>query len=75
MSLTTAHTLSLTSFRPDKSKSQSKEDVASALKQLDMVKGCKGWKFEGVAREDPSVSVRCIEWDSSEVCLSLVHDI
>lgn len=66
-SLTVTNIVSLKSFKPNKSDSSTKSNQVEALKQLDGAKGCKGVVFEGVAREEPDVSVRCIEWDSVEV--------
>jgi hypothetical protein len=59
-------TVSLTSYKPNKSDPSTKSNLVGALKHLKRAQGCKGVKFEGVAREEPDVSVRCVEWDQSE---------
>ena len=66
-SLSVTNVVSLTSFKPDKSNTSTKTTQVQALKLLDDAQGCKGVIFEGVAREEPDVSVRCIEWDTVEV--------
>jgi hypothetical protein len=64
---TVTNVVSLTSFKPNKSDPATKSKQVEALTLLDGAKGCEGVKFEGVAREEPDVSVRCIEWDSAKV--------
>jgi hypothetical protein len=63
---TVTQVVSLFSYKPKKDES-TKQKQADALKQLEGAKGYKGFKFEGIAREAPEISVRCLEWESVEV--------
>jgi hypothetical protein len=63
-----SNVIEVITFKPNKaSPTETKRKQVEALKIVTSARGCKGVSFEGVAREDPDVTVRCIEWDSVEV--------
>jgi hypothetical protein len=66
MSLKITNTVSITTFKPNKSEKTVQNQV-EAVKLLEGAAGCKGFQFEGTSYEEPDTSIRCVEWDSPEV--------
>ena len=61
------HVVNLFSYK-SKREPQTEQKQKDALKLLDGAAGYKGFQFEGVAREAPDTLVRCVEYESVEVC-------
>jgi hypothetical protein len=65
-----SNVIQVVTFKPNKvNPTDTKRKQVEALKIVTASEGCKGISFEGVAREEPDVTVRCIEWDSVKVSL------
>jgi hypothetical protein len=63
-----SNVIEVITFKPNKANpTETKRKQVEALKIVTAAKGCKGISFEGVAREEPDVTVRCVEWDSVQV--------